>query len=108
MENNKQVLNKEDIEYLTQNVKKIQDFPSQGVLFYDLFSILGNVEFSQKLFAVMECLISTYISENNTQITHIVGLESRGFLLGMILSDRLKLPFVPVRKKKKLPGKIFS
>ena len=42
------------------------------------------------------------------QIDVIVALDARGFLLGPIIASKLKVPFVPVRKKGKLPGKCFS
>ncbi len=42
-----------------------------------------------------------------SKFTHIVGLESKGFVLGGILAWHYKLPFVPIRKKGKLPGECF-
>lgn len=100
-------INKDDIELIKNSVKKIPDFPKPGILFYDIFSILSNVELTQKLFNLCEALIRNFIS-NGKEINAIVGLESRGFLIGLILADRMKLPFVPIRKKNKLPGQILK
>jgi adenine phosphoribosyltransferase len=51
-------------------------------------------------------LFSDYIKSTNAEV--IVGLEARGFILGGAIAYKLHLPFVPVRKKGKLPGKIVS
>lgn len=42
------------------------------------------------------------------EVNAILGLESRGFLFGPILASELKLPFIPIRKKGKLPGEVQS
>lgn len=101
-----------DIELIKAEIRKIPDFPIKGVLFYDLFSLLKDVTLHQKLFLLCENFIKNFVLETNCQITAIVGLESRGFLIGLVLADRLKLPFVPIRKKikekSKLPGDTFS
>lgn len=108
MEGPKRIVNNEDIELIKERVNKIPDFPSKGVLFYDLFSILKNVELSQKLFEISVDTIVNFMIDTKQEISVIVGLESRGFLLGLVIADRLKLPFVPIRKKNKLPGNIFK
>jgi adenine phosphoribosyltransferase len=51
-------------------------------------------------------LFSDYINSINADV--IVGLEARGFILGSAIAYNLRLPFVPVRKKGKLPGKVIS
>ena len=104
----KKELNQADIDFINENIRKIPNFPKQGVLFYDLFSILNDVNLHQKLFSVSETLVNNFIFETNVEINAIVGLESRGFLIGLVLADRLKLPFVPVRKKNKLPGTLYK
>jgi adenine phosphoribosyltransferase len=101
-------INQDDITLLKEKVNKIADFPQKGILFYDIFSILRNVELTQKLFDLAEAYIKNFMAETKQNITAIVGLESRGFLLGLVLADRLKLPFVPVRKKNKLPGEVYK
>jgi adenine phosphoribosyltransferase len=97
-----------DIDIICNSIRKIPDFPKHGILFYDIFSLLKDVSLTQKLFNISEGLIKKFCKKNNTVINAIVGLESRGFLLGIVLADRLKLPFVAIRKKNKLPGGVFK
>ncbi len=93
-----------DIQLIKDGIRKIPNFPKKDILFYDLFSNLVNVELRNRLFDVSITLIKNYLKTNNKEINAIVGLESRGFLLGLVLADRLQLPFIPIRKKNKLPG----
>lgn len=106
--NNLNEADKADIEEIAIKIEKINDFPKQGILFFDIFSILRDVGLSQKLFNIMQKLVVNYIETSGKEINTIVGLESRGFLLGLVLADRLKLPFVPIRKKNKLPGSVYK
>jgi len=111
MDNNQsqqEVVNQEEIEILKSKIRKIPDFPKPGILFYDLFSILNQVDLTQILFNNSIRLIEEFLSRTQQQITAVVGLESRGFLLGCVISDRLKVPFVPARKKNKLPGAVHK
>jgi adenine phosphoribosyltransferase len=101
-------IHQEVIDSIKDAVSKIPDFPKPGILFYDLFSILKSVDLTQKTFDIASKLIKNFILNGNHEVTAIVGLESRGFLLGLVLADRLRLPFVPVRKKNKLPGTILK
>ena len=101
-------VNQGDIDLINDSIRKIPDFPKPGVLFYDLFSILGNTFLTQKLFDIAVILIKKFQAQTRKEFDAIIGLESRGFLLGMVLADRLKLPFVAVRKKNKLPGKTLK
>jgi adenine phosphoribosyltransferase len=96
-----------DIELIEASITKIPDFPKKGVLFYDIFSILKDAILSQKLLDIC-CEIITMNCRIPDDISVVVGLESRGFLLGMVIADRLKLPFVPARKKNKLPGEVYK
>jgi adenine phosphoribosyltransferase len=107
MENNYQVDPKE-IQLIKDGIRKIPNFPKKDILFYDLFSNLINVPLRDKLFEVSEKLIRNFLITNKKEITCIVGLESRGFLIGLVLADRFKLPFVPIRKKNKLPGSVYK
>jgi adenine phosphoribosyltransferase len=97
-----------EIQLIKDSIRKIPDFPKKDILFYDLFSILTNVTMRDKLFDISVKLIKNYIATHNKEINCIVGLESRGFLLGLVLSERLNIPFVPIRKKNKLPGSVYK
>jgi len=52
-----------------------------------------------------KCILRS-IKKINPEV--IVGIESRGFLFGMLIANKLGIPFVPIRKKGKLPGKTFT
>lgn len=83
---------------------KIQDFPQEGVLFRDIGPLLANPELLRETtdFFVSE------LQNKDVVIDYIVGLESRGFLSGILLAQSLNKPFVMIRKKNKLPGEKFS
>jgi len=98
----------EDLSRLKSEVDKIPNFPITGVLYYDIFSILRNPELTEILFRLCEKIILEYNNKSEEKFNTIVGLESRGFLLGMVFAKRLKLPFVPVRKKNRLPGECYE
>lgn len=83
-------------------VRTIPDYPKPGILFYDITTILDN---ASCLKSVIDFWKARYEKEN---ITHIVGIESRGFTFGSALAYALGVGFVPVRKKGKLPYKTHS
>ncbi len=97
-----------EIERIKREISKIPNFPSEGILFYDIFSLLRDVELSEILFRIIEKIVNYIQDSSEEKVNTIVGLESRGFLLGMVIAQRLKLPFVPVRKKNKLPGECYK
>ena len=84
------------------------DFPKKGVNFLDIFSATSNIAVFKKLMTALQRLIITkYGAPSSGAYTHLVGLESKGFVLGPILSLALELPFVAIRKKGKLPGECW-
>lgn len=87
---------------LREYIRDIPDFPQAGVLFRDITPLLRNPAAFR--FALDE-LAARY---QGGGIDAIVGIESRGFLFGTPLADRLQLPFVPVRKPGKLPAPRMS
>lgn len=84
---------------IRQLVRDIPDFPKEGILFRDITPVLADGAAFQKVVKALSDLASSQ------QITHIVGIESRGFIFGTPVSVALGLPFVPVRKPGKLPAK---
>lgn len=79
-------------------VRSVPDFPKPGILFRDITPLLGNPgAFGEALERLTEAARAAGPGA-------IVGIESRGFLFGAPLADRLRLPFVPVRKEGKLPA----
>jgi adenine phosphoribosyltransferase len=83
---------------LTTLVRAVPDFPEPGVLFRDITPLLAQPRaFSQALERLAE-----YAKSRSPDA--VVAIESRGFLFGAPLAERLGLPFVPVRKPGKLPA----
>lgn len=80
----------------------VVDFPKPGILFKDVTPIFNNPELCKK---IIEELTDHYALEG---IEYVIGLESRGFLLGMPLALALNVPFVMVRKKGKLPRETYE
>ena len=70
----------------------------------DLFSLTANPEFFKKLTEGAIKIIDTEVGKAGEAFNVIVGLESRGFILGPILALHYNVPFTPIRKKGKLPG----
>jgi len=88
--------------YLLDSINTIKDFPKPGIDFKDISSLLANPE---ALTVLMDILEKEF---KDSGTNYIAGLESRGFIFGAMLADRLKIPFVLVRKAGKLPGETIS
>ncbi len=81
---------------VAQYVRAIPDFPEPGILFRDITPLLGEpAAFAQAL---------DWLCERCDGVDTVVGVESRGFILGAPVAQRLRLPFVPIRKAGKLPA----
>ena len=83
-------------------VRDFPDFPKPGILFKDISPLLRNASAFKRVIRHM----AEYSHAQGA--TQIVGIESRGFLFGVPLALELALPFVPARKKGKLPGELYS
>ena len=82
---------------LLQRVRDIVDFPKPGVVFKDITPILKDP-------GLCSDVLNAFVEFGRDKaIDAVVGLEARGFLFGFMLANRLGVPFVPVRKKGKLP-----
>ena len=83
-------------------VRSIPDFPEPGIIFRDVTSILQDADgLKLAIDSMQECL-------KDTDVDVIVGTESRGFMFGVPIAYNLHKPFVPVRKKGKLPCETVS
>lgn len=89
-------------ETLTKNVREIPDFPIPGILFYDVTTLFKNPATLQEL---SDTLYEMYKDKG---ITKVVGIESRGFIMGPILATRLGAGFIPIRKPGKLPAETIE
>jgi adenine phosphoribosyltransferase len=84
---------------LKRRIRQVPDFPKPGILFYDITSLLKDRE-GFKL--AVDALTLPY---RDAPIDTIAAIESRGFILGAAVADRLGVGFVPVRKPGKLPAR---
>lgn len=85
-------------ERLKDAVRNIPDFPTPGIQFKDLTTLLKQPDLLKEL---SDILYDTYRDKG---ITKVVGIESRGFIMGPILATRIGAGFVPIRKPGKLPA----
>lgn len=86
------------IEELKGIIRDVPDFPSVGIMFRDLTTMIKN---GKALRVTGDALAELYKDKG---VTKVVGIESRGFIGGSILADRLGAGFVPARKPGKLPS----
>jgi adenine phosphoribosyltransferase len=86
------------IESLKRKIRNVPDFPKPGILFYDITTLLRDAEGFR---LAVDALSAPYVDAG---IDIVVGVESRGFILGAAVADRLGVGFVPVRKVGKLPS----
>jgi len=87
---------------LKAKIREIKDFPTEGVLFKDITTLLRE---PQAFKAVVTQLALRYIQ---AQVELVVAVESRGFIFGGALAAELGAGFVPVRKLGKLPAKTIE
>ena len=85
-------------EPLKRLIREVPDFPKQGILFYDITTLLKD---KLGLATLIDALAEHYI---NKDIDLVLGMEARGFIFGPALAYRLNAGFVPVRKPGKLPA----
>ena len=83
---------------LKELIRHVPDFPKPGILFYDITTLLKNASGFRQ---AVECLTEPF---RETQVDLVVGIESRGFILGAAVADRLGVGFIPVRKPGRLPS----
>ncbi len=89
-------------ETLRKSIREIPDFPKPGILFYDVTTMFKDVA------ALRELSDTLYEMYKDKGITKVVGIESRGFIMGGLLAARLGAGFVPVRKPGKLPAETIE
>jgi adenine phosphoribosyltransferase len=84
---------------LKQHIRHVPDFPKPGILFYDITTLLRDPAGYR---ATVDRLSAPYVDQ---RIEAVVGIESRGFILGAAVAERLSAGFIPIRKPGKLPAK---
>lgn len=91
----------ERIERMRALIRDVPDFPSDGILFRDVTPLLGD---ARALADAADLLAEPWREEG---IERVLGIESRGFILGPLVATRLGAGFVPVRKAGKLPWRVL-
>ena len=89
-------------ETLLESIRTIPDYPKPGILFYDVTTLFKD---PAALHTAADLLYDMYKDKG---ITKVAGIESRGFILGAILAERLDAGFVMVRKPGKLPAETIE
>lgn len=86
---------------LRSRIRDVPDFPTEGILFKDITPLLADVEAFRVCIALMA-------EPFDGEVLHaVVGIESRGFMFGAALADKLGVGFVPARKPGKLPAATY-
>ena len=80
-----------------RSIRDIPDFPTSGIVFKDITPLLADAALFRE---VTDALAQPFLDDG---VTHVAGIESRGFILAAPVSQRLETSFVPVRKPGKLP-----
>ncbi len=89
-------------EKLDAAIREVPNFPKAGINFKDITTLLLNPELSSDI-------VDAFIAElSHLKIDTIVGVESRGFLFGFLLANKMGIPFIPIRKVGKLPGETLK
>ena len=89
---------------IEQYIRTVPNYPVPGVNFYDMNSLFASPVWNSVVTTMVEVIDELYEAPS-----HIVGLESRGFVVGSAIAYAMELPFVMVRKKgAKYPGKLFE
>jgi adenine phosphoribosyltransferase len=83
---------------LKSKIRHVPDFPKAGILFYDVTTLLRDPQ------GFRLAIDSMSLPYHDRGISLVVGIESRGFILGAAVADRIGAGFVPVRKVGKLPS----
>ncbi len=93
---------KSDSDFIKDKIRTIPDWPKPGIMFRDITTLLKEKEAMEKTIEIF------YERYKDKQIDIIAGIEARGFIFGSLLAQKLNIPFVPIRKKGKLPAETIS
>ena len=86
-----------DASWIRDHVRAIADYPQPGVTFRDITPLLGEAAAFGRM---IDDLVARF---DDVEVSRVVGIESRGFIIGAAIAYRLRAGFVPVRKAGKLP-----
>ena len=83
-------------------IRDVPDFPKKGILFKDIMPILEDPSLTR---AITKAFAE---KASELEVDAVLGVESRGFFWGLLIAQALSVPFIPIRKKGKLPYKTLS
>lgn len=87
---------------LENYIRNVEDFPKKGISYKDITPLLKSHE-------ATSCALDRFVDQLKGQkIDKVVGIESRGFLFGILLAQKLNVGFVPIRKPGKLPAETLK
>jgi adenine phosphoribosyltransferase len=86
-------------EALKASIRDVPDFPKKGIVFKDITTLLKDPRAYRQALDLFVALCG------DLRVDKVVGIESRGFIFGSVVADRLGIGFVPARKVGKLPAK---
>jgi adenine phosphoribosyltransferase len=89
----------ESVASLKAVIRDVPDFPKPGIVFKDITTLLKNPKAFRRALDLFTVLCGDHLADK------VLAIESRGFIVGATLADRLGMGFVPLRKPGKLPGK---
>ncbi len=87
---------------LKKLIRSVPDFPKKGIMFRDITTLIKDKD------GLSSTLHQLLIKLGDKKIDKVVGIESRGFIFGALLAEKLGAGFVPVRKPGKLPAEKIS
>ncbi|WP_282629084.1 adenine phosphoribosyltransferase [Empedobacter sedimenti] len=88
-------------EKINQTIVDVIDFPKEGIVYKDITPLFLNPELSDEI-------VDAFVEKAKGKIDVVCGIESRGFLYGIQIAQKLKVPFVLIRKAGKLPPPTIS
>ena len=86
---------------IDQNIARVPDFPQAGIQYKDITTLFQNPELCKEI-------VDAFAAFGHGKIDAVCGIESRGFLFGLLIAQKLNLPFVLIRKQGKLPPPTVS
>lgn len=91
-----------DIKEIETHISKVPNYPKEGILFYDISTLISNK------IAFKSCINELALLTEKYNFDLIAGIDARGFIFASTLAYKLEKGIVMIRKKNKLPGKTIS
>ncbi len=88
-------------EKINQTIVDVIDFPKEGIVYKDITPLFLNPELSDEI-------VDAFVEKAKGKVDVVCGIESRGFLYGIQIAQKLKVPFILIRKAGKLPPPTIS